>query len=154
MSQQVSQAAVRNAEAAELAELLVRAREQEATLHRQAVAVEEREQELARRLERAQQGARSLDARQVVEALSGGVCTISYAELAASTSNFSVGSILGRGDFGPVYRGEWGGQAVAIKRLDQASPSPYPAHEIITMFQVSCDIKSIITCRLFQCVSM
>ena len=29
--------------------------------------------------------------------------------------------ILGRGGFGPVYRGEWQGRAVAVKRLDADS---------------------------------
>jgi hypothetical protein len=29
-------------------------------------------------------------------------------------------NILGRSGFGPVYRGEWNGQVVAIKKLDQA----------------------------------
>ena len=72
------------------------------------------------RLERALQNSRALDVRPVAHALSGGVCTASHAELAAATRGFTAGSILGRGGFGPVYRGDLGGQAVAIKRLDQA----------------------------------
>jgi hypothetical protein len=43
----------------------------------------------------------------------------SYAELAAATGGFAASSIVGRGRYGPVYRGELCGQAVAIKRLDQ-----------------------------------
>jgi hypothetical protein len=118
-------AAVRQAEE-RIAELQRHAREREAALQRQADAAEERARELARQLERAQQGGRIPDVRPVAQALSGGVCTASYAELAAATRDFAAGSILGRGGFGPVYRGEWDGRAVAIKRLDQASPRPPP----------------------------
>ena len=137
-------AAVRQAEE-RIAELQRHAREREAALQRQADAAEERARELARQLERAQQGGRIPDVRPVAQALSGGVCTASYAELAAATRDFAAGSILGRGGFGPVYRGEWRGQAVAIKRLDQASlplgsPPPIPCvsrccHRRITVFR-------------------
>jgi hypothetical protein len=105
-----------------IAELQRRAQERELALQRQADTATERARELARQLERAQQDTRTPDVRPVVQALSGGVCTASYAELAAATGDFAADSILGRGGFGPVYRGELGGQAVAIKRLDQASP--------------------------------
>ncbi len=114
-------AAVRQAEE-RIAELQRHARDREAALQRQADAAEERARALARQLERAQQGGRIPDVRPVAQALSGGFCTASYAELADATRDFAAGSILGRGGFGPVYRGEWGGQAVAIKRLDQVSP--------------------------------
>ncbi len=113
--------------------------EREAALQRQtdrSDAAEERARGLAEQLdsllERAQQDARALDVRPVAQALSGGVCTASHAELAAATRGFAAGSILGRGGFGPVYRGDLGGQAVAIKRLDQARPpraGPRSAHE-------------------------
>ena len=123
-------AAVRQADE-RIAELQRHSREREAALQRQATAAEERSRQLAlqleqaqQELERAQQGERIPDVRPVAQALSGGICTASFAELAAATRDFAAGSILGRGGFGPVYRGEWGGQAVAIKRLDQASPSP------------------------------
>ncbi len=100
-------------------------------LRLRARAEEERGQELARQLERAQLDARVPGNRRglshVVQALSGGVCTASYAELAAVTRDFAADSVLGRGGYGPVYRGEWGGQAVAIKRMDQASPPPRPS---------------------------
>jgi hypothetical protein len=116
-------AAARQAEE-RLAELRLSARESEAALQRRADAAEERARELALQLERAHLDSRILDVRPVAQALSGGVCTASYAELAAATRGFAAGSILGRGGFGPVYRGELGGQAVAIKQLDQASPLP------------------------------
>ena len=115
-------AAARQAEET-IAELQRHARDREAALQRRAETAEARVLELARELERAQQNARLLGVRPVAQALSGGVSTASHAELAAATHNFAVGSILGRGGFGAVYRGEWGGQAVAIKRLDQASPA-------------------------------
>jgi hypothetical protein len=114
-------AAVRQAEE-RIAELQRHAREREAALQRQADAAEERARELAWQLDRAPQGGRIPDVRPVAQALSGGICTASFAELAAATRDFAAGSILGRGGFGPVYRGDLGGQAVAIKRLDQASP--------------------------------
>ena len=108
----------------------------EAALQRQTEDAEERARGLAQQLdsllERAQQDARALDVRPVAQALSGGVCTASHAELAAATRGFAAGSILGRGGFGPVYRGDLGGLAVAIKRLDQASlplAGPYSARE-------------------------
>ena len=50
-----------------------------------------------------------------------GVVTASFAELAAATEGFAQQRILGRGGFGPVFRGEWGGMEVAIKRLDPES---------------------------------
>ena len=106
-----------------IVEFQQRAREREAALQWQADAAEERVREVARQLDRGRHDAPSMDVRPVAHALTGGVCTASYGELADATRNFAAGSILGRGGFGPVYRGEWGGQAVAIKRLDQASPS-------------------------------
>ena len=39
----------------------------------------------------------------------------------AATDNFSPSSILGRGGFGPVYRGTWHGLTVAIKVLGSTS---------------------------------
>ena len=50
-----------------------------------------------------------------------GISTASHAELAATTGGFAAAHILGRGGFGPVYRGEWQGRAVAVKRLDADS---------------------------------
>jgi hypothetical protein len=101
-----------------------RAEERIADLQRRAGAADGRVQELALQLERAQLGARALDVRHVAQALSGGVSTASHAELAVATGGFAAGHILGRGGFGPVYRGERGGLQVAIKRLDQVSAPP------------------------------
>ncbi len=108
-------AVVRHAEA-RIAELEGRARDLQ-----QQVDAGHAAKEMALQLQRAQPDAHIPDVRSVAQALSGGVCTASHAELAAATRNFAAGSILGRGGFGPVYRGNWGGQAVAIKRLDPAS---------------------------------
>ncbi len=115
-------AAVRQAER-RFAELQRHARGREAVLQQQVEAAEERVRELESWLVRAQQDARIIpDVHPVAQALSGRVSTTSHAELATATHNFAAGSILGLcGGFGPVFRGEWGGQAVAIKRLDQAS---------------------------------
>ncbi len=63
-------------------------------------------------------GAVAGDAGALAGALAGDTSTASFAELVASTGGFEASRILGRGGFGPVYRGEWAGQAVAIKRLD------------------------------------
>ncbi len=100
-------------------------------LRLRARAEEERSQELGLQLERAQQDARVPGNRHglsyVVQAFSRGVRTASYAELAVATRNFAAERILGRGGYGPVYRGEWGGQEVAIKLLDPVSPPPFPS---------------------------
>jgi hypothetical protein len=104
-------------------ELESRVMEREAALQAaqmHAAALQERVLESQLQLERVQLGASALDMRSVARALSGGVSTVSYADLAAATSNFASANILGRGGFGPVYRGEWNRQAVAVKKLDQA----------------------------------
>jgi hypothetical protein len=122
-----------------IAELQRRARERDAALQRQADAAEERARGLAIQLERTQQDMRALDVRPIAQALSGGVCTASHAELAAATRGFAAGSILGRWGFGPVYRGDLGGQAVAIKRLDQASlVAPHSAQDTSLYYQCCC----------------
>jgi chromosome segregation ATPase len=104
-----------------MADLERRVREHEADLQRQAYAAGERVLVLQRQLERAQQAASVQDMHSISQAFSGEVSTASYSELAVATRNFAAANILGRGGFGPVYRGEWNGQAVAIKKLDQAS---------------------------------
>ncbi len=98
------------------------AAEREAALLRRAGEAEARAAELEQQLARARQVVGSADVRSLSQALSGETSTASFAELAAATGGFAASSILGRGGFGPVYRGEWGGQAVAIKRLDQVWP--------------------------------
>ena len=110
----------------EAEELQRSAAEREAALLRRAEEAEARAAELERQLARARQGAGAADARSLSQALSGETSTASFAELAAATGGFAASSILGRGGFCPVYRGEWGGQAVAIKRLDQVCPAPAP----------------------------
>ncbi len=64
------------------------------------------------------------EAEAMPRALLGGTSTASFAELAGGTGGFATSRILGRGGFCPVYRGEWAGQAVAIKRLDHVRPPP------------------------------
>ncbi len=105
-------------------EMLRQAGEREAGLLKRleeavAVAVD-----LERQLSRARHDAGVADARSLSQALSGETATASLAELAAATGGFAPSSILGRGGFGPVYRGEWGGHAVAIKRLDKVRTPP------------------------------
>ncbi len=93
--------------------------ESEAALLRRAEEAEARALDFELQLSHAQQVAKAADARSLSQALSGDTSTASFAELVAATRGFAASNILGRGGFGPVYRGEWGGQAVAIKRLDQ-----------------------------------
>ncbi|KAG8193534.1 hypothetical protein JTE90_003744 [Oedothorax gibbosus] len=45
------------------------------------------------------------------------ILRIPYEEIRCSTDDFNRDRILGRGGFGTVYRGEWKGTSVAIKRL-------------------------------------
>ncbi len=90
-----------------------------AALLRRAEEAEARALNLEQQVSRMEQNARAADVRSLSQALSGETSTASYAELAAATGGFAASNILGRGGFGPVYRGELGGQSVAIKRLDQ-----------------------------------
>ena len=103
-------------------ELRRSAAERETALLRRVEEAEARALNLEWQLSRARQELGSADARSLSQALSGETSTASFAELAAATRGFAASSILGRGGFGPVYRGEWGGQAVAIKRLDPVRP--------------------------------
>ncbi|GMR48238.1 hypothetical protein PMAYCL1PPCAC_18433 [Pristionchus mayeri] len=43
--------------------------------------------------------------------------SVTYAELLEATNNFDAKSIIGRGGYGVVYRGEWKQTQVAVKRL-------------------------------------
>ena len=45
---------------------------------------------------------------------------VSYQALADATNGFDTANIVGRGGFGPVYRGELDGHAVAVKVLEAA----------------------------------
>ena len=102
------------------AALLRRAEEAEA----RAAEAESRAEDLERQLVRARQEAGAGDAGALSRALSGEASTASFAELAGGTDGFAASRILGRGGFGPVYRGEWGGRAVAVKRLDHVRQPP------------------------------
>ena len=44
-----------------------------------------------------------------------------YDAIAAATGRFDVNRVIGRGGFGPVYRGTLAGRAVAVKALDRFS---------------------------------
>ena len=55
---------------------------------------------------------------QVPAVLPCGLSTVSFAELEAATAGFDPHRIIGRGGFGPVYRGEWKGRTVAVKKCD------------------------------------
>ena len=103
---------------AEAAERDRSAASREAALARRAEAAEARAEDLALQLSRARREAGAGEAGALAGALAGETSTASFAELAAGTGGFAASRILGRGGFGPVYRGEWAGQAVAIKRLD------------------------------------
>ena len=46
---------------------------------------------------------------------------VSFAALEAATAGFDMTRVIGRGGFGPVFRGEWRGRDVAIKKLDAGS---------------------------------
>ncbi len=65
------------------------------------------------------QDAEETEVASLWQAFSIETSTASYAELAAAMGGFAASSILGRRGLGPVYCGEWSGQAVAIKLLDQ-----------------------------------
>jgi serine/threonine protein kinase len=55
---------------------------------------------------------------QVPALLPSGLSTVPFAELEAATENFNPNRIIGRGGFGAVYRGEWNGRSVAVKKCD------------------------------------
>ncbi|MED6140625.1 hypothetical protein PIB30_095044 [Stylosanthes scabra] len=45
-----------------------------------------------------------------------------FEKLSTATNNFHASNLLGKGGFGPVYKGQWeDGQEIAVKRLSKAS---------------------------------
>jgi hypothetical protein len=101
------------------------AADREAALLWRAEEAEARAADLERQLARGRLEAGAGDAGALSRALSGEASTASFAELAGGTDGFAASRILGRGGFGAVYRGEWGGRAVAVKRLDHVRQPPF-----------------------------
>ncbi|XP_028137592.1 serine/threonine-protein kinase pelle [Diabrotica virgifera virgifera] len=60
----------------------------------------------------------------------GGLPSLPYEELQASTNNWSESTVLGKGGFGKVYKGTWKCTQVAIKRLDQKDKKEYETEQI------------------------
>ena len=52
--------------------------------------------------------------------------SLAYAALEAATGGFDAARVVGRGGFGPVYRGELGGRDVAVKVLEAAGQQGLP----------------------------
>lgn len=67
----------------------------------------------------------------------GPIRRVQYKVLADATKNFSASLIIGRGSFGAVYKGTWGGQAVAVKRCDVSSSSGVSSRSISSLQTLS-----------------
>ncbi|KAF8776843.1 Serine/threonine-protein kinase pelle like protein [Argiope bruennichi] len=63
------------------------------------------------------------------------IMRISYEDIRKATDYFNDERILGRGGFGTVYRGEWKGTSVAIKRLIPRHSSDDPAQQLVSIKQ-------------------
>jgi serine/threonine protein kinase len=80
---------------------------------------EQSEQQLAERV--GQEGARASAGARLEGLVVACISTASRSELEAATEGFAQARILGRGGFGPVYRGVWRDRNSAIKVLDATS---------------------------------
>jgi hypothetical protein len=93
---------------------IVRMRQAEEELQR-----EQSERQLAERV--GQEGARASAGARLEGLVVACISTASHSELEAATEGFAQERILGRGGFGPVYRGVWRDRNSAIKVLDATS---------------------------------
>ncbi|GIY31141.1 hypothetical protein CEXT_359821 [Caerostris extrusa] len=75
------------------------------------------------------------------------IMQIPYEDIRMATNDFSKGRILGKGGFGTVYRGEWKGTFVAIKRLTPRHSSGDSAQQLISIKQSLNELNILKTCR-------
>ncbi|CAL1284458.1 unnamed protein product [Larinioides sclopetarius] len=75
------------------------------------------------------------------------IMRISYEDIQKATDYFNKERILGKGGFGTVYRGEWKGTSVAIKRLTPRHSSDDPAQQLVSIKQSLNELNILKTCR-------
>ncbi|KAG8193533.1 hypothetical protein JTE90_003744 [Oedothorax gibbosus] len=75
------------------------------------------------------------------------ILRIPYEEIRCSTDDFNRDRILGRGGFGTVYRGEWKGTSVAIKRLTPRPNAHGPSLQLVSLKQSLNELNILKTCR-------
>ncbi|GIX81179.1 hypothetical protein CDAR_254611 [Caerostris darwini] len=75
------------------------------------------------------------------------IMQIPYEDIRMATNDFSKSRILGKGGFGTVYRGEWKGTFVAIKRLTPRHSSGDSAQQLISIKQSLNELNILKTCR-------
>ncbi|XP_035215713.1 pelle-like serine/threonine-protein kinase pik-1 [Stegodyphus dumicola] len=73
------------------------------------------------------------------------VVLIPYKDICRATGNFDKTRVLGRGCFGTVYKGDWKGISVAIKRLTPRESSDSPSQQLTSIKQ------SLNELNIFKC---
>jgi hypothetical protein len=56
-------------------------------------------------------------ARNSLSSGANGVIEFDYSKLARATKRFSKDALLGKGNFGEVYKATWNGQEVVVKKM-------------------------------------
>ncbi|XP_035215721.1 probable serine/threonine-protein kinase PBL16 isoform X3 [Stegodyphus dumicola] len=72
---------------------------------------------------------------------------IPYKDICRATDNFDKARVLGRGGFGTVYKGEWKGTSVAIKRLTPRESSHSPSQQLTSIKQSLNELNILKCCR-------